>query len=193
MITDLSDAGASSTARFDAALATTRLTGTAGSAALAYRVADLAGGVRRALSAHFLARDPHRSGLLLEDLAHERTAQDALEELLLVAADTLRLLARHPSRRGLVLEQDAVVNQLLFAQLIRPGQRPLVAELLRRASGLAGGLRCPGDPHALAGLSDHQVLVGAWATVLGLIWTTARVLDESQMTVYLRVLNSADD
>lgn len=158
----------------------------------AYRTADTADVVRSALSAHFLRRDPYRSGALLEELADERTAQDALEQLVLVAAETLRVINRSPARRHLVLDRDAVVNQFVVARLIRPGQRPLVAELLHRAAGLAAGMRSPGDPSALDGLSDSQVLVGAWAAVLGLVWTAARTLREEQTTIYLRVLNAGD-
>ena len=158
----------------------------------AYRTSDTADVVRSALSAHFLRRDPYRSGALLEELAHERTAQDALEELVLVAAETLRVINRSPARRHLVLDRDAVVNQLVVARLIRPGQRRLVTELLHRAAGLAAGMRSPGDPEAFDGLSDHQVLVGAWAVTLGLVWTAARALRQEQATIYLRVLNADD-
>jgi hypothetical protein len=163
---------------------------TAMASATAYRTADTGAAVRSALSAHFLWRDPYRSGALLAELAEDRTAQDALDELLLVAAETLRVINRSPARRGLVLDQQAVINQLVIAQLIRPGQRRLVAELLHRTAGLVAGLRSPGDPEAFAGLSDHQVLVGAWATVLGLVWTAARTLRQDQATIYLRVLNA---
>lgn len=156
----------------------------------AYRATDTADVVRGALSAHFLRRDPYRSGALLEELADERTAQDALEQLVLVAAETLRVIKASPARRHLVLDRDAVVNQFVVARLIRPGQRRLVAELLHRAAGLAAGMRSPGDPSAFDGLSDAQVLVGAWASVLGLVWTAARTLRQDQTTIYLRVLNA---
>jgi hypothetical protein len=165
---------------------------TAMASATAYRTADTSDDVRSALSAHFLRRDPYRSGALLEELAGERTAQDALEELVRVAAETLRLINRSPARRSLVLDRDAVVNQLVVAQMIRPGQRRLVTELLHRVAGLAAGMRSPGDPGAFDGLSDHQVLVGAWAVTLGLVWTAARTLRQDQATIYLRVLNADD-
>lgn len=163
---------------------------TAVASATAYRTARTADAVRSALSAHFLWRDPHRSGALLAELADERTARDAVDELLVVCAETLRVISRSPSRRLLVLDQQAVVDQLVVAQLIRPAQRPVVTELLRRAAGLAAGIRAPGDPDACAGLSDHQVLVGAWATTLGLFWTAARTLRQDQATVFLEVLNA---
>jgi hypothetical protein len=158
----------------------------------AYRTTDTADVVRSALSAHFLRHDPYRSGVLLEELADERTAQDALDELVLVAAETLRVINRSPSRRSLVLDRDAVVAQLVVGGFIRTGQRRLVSELLQRAAGLAAGMRSPGDPGALDGLSDHQVLVGAWAATLGLVWTAARTLRQDQATIYLRVLNAVD-
>ena len=82
------------------------------------------------------------------------------------------------------------MDQLVLTGLIRPGQRRLVAELLHRATGPGGRDAQPGDPDALAGLSDHEVLVGAWAATLGLVWTAARTLRQDQATVYLRVLNA---
>ncbi len=156
----------------------------------AYRVTDTAQLVHRTLSAHFMARDPHRSGAALVELADPRTSQDALDELLLVSGDTLRLIVRHPERRRLLLDTESLLNQLVVAQLIRASQRPLVTELLHRAAGLAAGLRTPGDANAFVGLTDHQVLVGAWGTTLGLIWTASRLTNEDQSKVYLRVLHA---
>ena len=163
---------------------------TALSSTTAHHTRHAADAVRSALSAHFLRHDPYRSGALLAELAQDHCAQDALDELLQVCAETLRVVNRSPSRRLLVLDQEAVVNQLVLTGLIRSGQRRLVAELLHRAAGLAAGMRGPGDPDALAGLSDHEVLVGAWAATLGLVWTAARTLRQDQATVYLRVLNA---
>jgi hypothetical protein len=163
---------------------------TALSSTTAHHTRHAADAVRSALSAHFLRHDTYRSGALLAELARDQVAQDALDELLQVCAETLRVVNRSPSRRLLVLDSEAVVDQLVVAGLIRTGQRRLVAELVHRAAGPAAGMRCPGDADALTGLSDHEVLVGGWATTLGLVWTAARTLRQDQATVYLRVLNA---